>query len=72
MKVDTFRVGLLGCNCSLVGDRATGETVVVDPGGDFERIAAQRMAIGGRVIAVVDREERAATWYERSSSPFLR
>ncbi len=29
---ETFPVGLLGCNCTLLGDPETGEAIVVDPG----------------------------------------
>jgi hydroxyacylglutathione hydrolase len=31
-------VGLLQCNCSILGDSATGEAIVVDPGDEVERI----------------------------------
>jgi glyoxylase-like metal-dependent hydrolase (beta-lactamase superfamily II) len=31
-------VGMLACNCSILGDEATGEAVVVDPGDDVARI----------------------------------
>lgn len=31
-------VGVLACNCSIVGDEATGEAVVIDPGDDIERV----------------------------------
>ena len=31
-------VGMLACNCSMVGDEATGEAVVIDPGDDIERV----------------------------------
>jgi len=31
-------VGMLECNCSVVGDEATGEAVVIDPGDDVERV----------------------------------
>ncbi|HKV06043.1 MAG TPA: MBL fold metallo-hydrolase [Candidatus Acidoferrales bacterium] len=31
-------VGLLQCNCSILGDRATGEAIVVDPGDEVDRI----------------------------------
>jgi glyoxylase-like metal-dependent hydrolase (beta-lactamase superfamily II) len=31
-------VGMLACNCSIVGDEATGEAVVIDPGDDVERV----------------------------------
>ena len=31
-------VGMLRCNCSIVGDEATGEAVVIDPGDDIDRV----------------------------------
>ena len=31
-------VGLLQCNCSILGDPATGEAIVVDPGDEPERV----------------------------------
>lgn len=31
-------VGMLACNCSIVGDEKTGEAVVIDPGDDIERV----------------------------------
>jgi len=31
-------VGMLQCNCSIVGDPVTGEALVVDPGDEIERI----------------------------------
>ncbi len=35
---ETFPVGLLQCNCSILGDSETGEAIVVDPGDDVARI----------------------------------
>jgi hydroxyacylglutathione hydrolase len=35
---ETFPVGLLGCNCSILGDEASREAIVVDPGYDIPRI----------------------------------
>ena len=31
-------VGMLACNCSILGDESTGEAVVVDPGDDIEQV----------------------------------
>ncbi len=31
-------VGMLACNCSIVGDETTGEAVVIDPGDEIERV----------------------------------
>jgi len=33
-------VGMLGCNCSVLGDEATREAIVIDPGDDVSKIAA--------------------------------
>jgi len=35
---EVIPVGLLQCNCSILGDPETGEAIVVDPGDDDERI----------------------------------
>jgi glyoxylase-like metal-dependent hydrolase (beta-lactamase superfamily II) len=35
---EVIPVGLLRCNCSILGDRSTHEAIVVDPGDDTERI----------------------------------
>jgi hydroxyacylglutathione hydrolase len=34
----TIPVGMLQCNCSIVGDLATGEALVIDPGDEVSRI----------------------------------
>jgi len=31
-------VGMLACNCSVVGDESTGEAVVIDPGDESDRV----------------------------------
>jgi hydroxyacylglutathione hydrolase len=35
---EVIPVGMLECNCSILGDPATGEAIVVDPGDEPERI----------------------------------
>lgn len=35
---ETFAVGPLHCNCTILGDPVTGEALVVDPGGDGDLI----------------------------------
>jgi hydroxyacylglutathione hydrolase len=35
---EVLPVGILHCNCSILGDAETGEAIVVDPGDDTERI----------------------------------
>ncbi len=34
MIIETFPVGLLQCNCTILGDKGTGEAIVIDPGDD--------------------------------------
>jgi glyoxylase-like metal-dependent hydrolase (beta-lactamase superfamily II) len=51
MRRDTFAVGPLGCNCTLLVDEAAGEALVVDPGGHPEKILER---LGGvKVKAIV-------------------
>jgi hydroxyacylglutathione hydrolase len=38
---ETFPVGLLGCNCTVAGDRSTGQGLVIDPGEEVGRILAR-------------------------------
>jgi len=35
---EIFPVGLLGCNCSVIGDTSTHEAFVIDPGDEIDRI----------------------------------
>lgn len=43
MILESFPVGLLGCNCTIVGDEASHEALVIDPGGNPERIEERLM-----------------------------
>jgi hydroxyacylglutathione hydrolase len=49
---EVIPVGLLQCNCSILGDTATGEAIVVDPGDDVDRIVEvlQRHKLKARAI----------------------
>jgi glyoxylase-like metal-dependent hydrolase (beta-lactamase superfamily II) len=40
MLVRTFPVGLLQCNCTVIGDPVTKEALVVDPGDEPEKVLA--------------------------------
>lgn len=53
LKLETFSVGPLGCNCSLLWDPAAGTGLVVDPGGEGPRIRARVEALGFRVAALL-------------------
>ncbi|MGO9326419.1 MAG: MBL fold metallo-hydrolase [Terracidiphilus sp.] len=39
MLLETFPVGPLACNCTILGDEETREAIVIDPGDDVSRIA---------------------------------
>jgi len=51
--IETFPVGPLQCNCSIVVDEATGEAVVIDPGDEPERILAVLAAAKVRPVALL-------------------
>jgi glyoxylase-like metal-dependent hydrolase (beta-lactamase superfamily II) len=38
MVLETFPVGLLQCNCTILGDEEAGEAIVIDPGDEIGRI----------------------------------
>jgi hydroxyacylglutathione hydrolase len=46
MILETFPVGLLQCNCTLLGDQATGEAIVIDPGDEVARIHSRINSLG--------------------------
>lgn len=46
-------VGMLQCNCSILGDPATGEALVVDPGDEIERILEIIRRHGLKVRSIV-------------------
>ena len=48
MIVETFPVGTLGCNCTVLGDPASGEAIVIDGGDDVPAIAARLQTLGVR------------------------
>ena len=41
MIVETFPVGMLACNCTILGDPVSGEAIVIDGGDDVDGIAAR-------------------------------
>lgn len=47
LLVESFPVGPLKCNCSIVGCKETGEAAVIDPGGDVDEIIelAEKMGL---------------------------
>jgi hydroxyacylglutathione hydrolase len=53
MIVEHFPVGLLGCNCVVLGDEATKSAVVIDPGDEVDRIGDVLRRHGLKVVAIV-------------------
>jgi hydroxyacylglutathione hydrolase len=53
MIVETFPVGLLECNCTVLGDPASGEAIVIDGGDDVDAIAERLGAHGLRARYLV-------------------
>lgn len=53
MIVETFPVGLLQCNCTIVGDETTREAMVIDPGDDPDIILAKLDAYGLKLKEIV-------------------
>jgi hydroxyacylglutathione hydrolase len=46
MILETFPVGPLQCNCTILGDEQTREAIVVDPGDDITRIHRRLTSLG--------------------------
>jgi len=53
VHVETFSVGPLGCNCSIVADLEAKRAIVVDPGGDYDKVRARLRALDVKVDAIV-------------------
>jgi hydroxyacylglutathione hydrolase len=49
----SFRVGRLGCTCSILACPETGEALVVDPGDEAERILAELGQLGCKAVRIV-------------------
>ncbi len=50
---ETFPVGPLGCNCTIIGDPITKKGIVVDPGGDADKILERVQAHGLLIVALI-------------------
>src|ERR1700691_6269273 len=50
---EVIPVGMLQCNCSILGDPATGEGIVVDPGDEIELILQIIRRHGLKVRSIV-------------------
>ena len=49
----TFPVGPLQCNCTIIGDPITRKAFVVDPGGDADMILARLNELGLTLVALI-------------------
>jgi glyoxylase-like metal-dependent hydrolase (beta-lactamase superfamily II) len=74
MIIETFPVGILQCNCTILGDEESREAIVIDPGEDAEEILRRLEQRGltlkqivcththiDHVGAIYELQERAAT-----------
>jgi glyoxylase-like metal-dependent hydrolase (beta-lactamase superfamily II) len=53
MIVETFAVGALACNCTILGDPVSGEAIVIDGGDEAAEIAARVERLGLRARYLV-------------------
>ncbi len=78
---ETFPIGLLACNCTLLGDPATGEAIIIDPGLSqrggpaylLGRLAVHKLALKQIVIthAHIDHVGGALALKEATGAPIL-
>ena len=50
---ESFPVGPLQCNCTVIGDSVTGRGYVIDPGGNPDRIMATANRLGLQIDALI-------------------
>lgn len=53
MTVETFAVGALACNCTIVADETSGEAIVVDGGDGVDEVTSRLAANGWRATHLV-------------------
>ncbi|HTA38879.1 MAG TPA: MBL fold metallo-hydrolase, partial [Candidatus Acidoferrales bacterium] len=53
MILETFPVGQLGCNCTIVGDETTGDAIVVDGGDGVDEVMERLTSRGLRASLLV-------------------
>ena len=46
MILESFPVGPLACNCTILGDQESGEAIVIDPGDEVGRIHSRLTGLG--------------------------
>lgn len=74
---ETFPVGMLGCNCSILGDEVSHEAIVVDPGYDIpgilELLAKHKLTVKKILVthAHIDHIASAQRLKEITGAPIL-
>jgi hydroxyacylglutathione hydrolase len=53
MILETFPVGPLQCNCTLLGDEEAGEAIVIDPGDEVSRIYRRLSDLGLKIKQIL-------------------
>ena len=53
MILESFPVGPLQCNCTILGDEVVGEAIVIDPGDEVGRIARRLTELGLKVKQII-------------------
>ncbi|MEO8361074.1 MAG: MBL fold metallo-hydrolase [Vicinamibacteria bacterium] len=53
MIIETFPVGPLQCNCTILGDPETGEAIVIDPGDEAPKVLKRLAAHGLKPKAIL-------------------
>jgi len=53
MILETFAVGPLACNCTLLGDPEAGEAIVIDPGDEVGRIHHRLVELGLKLKQII-------------------
>ena len=51
--IDTFAVGPLACTCTILGDPATKRGIIIDPGGDAEKILERVTELGLTITGAI-------------------
>ncbi len=53
MILETFPVGPLACNCTILGDEEAGEAIVIDPGDEVSRIERRLTELGFKLKQIL-------------------
>ena len=53
MVLETFPVGLLACNCTILGDEKSHEAIVIDPGDNVSRIHDRLTELGLQLKQII-------------------